>query len=274
VVEQGAGPTSLPAEVPPGRFSRLTQATEAFPTAGDHLFFANREIDRVDVDDLRLDRCVFFNFGLKQATFRRGHLSHCFFERTYLRHASFKGVDLTGTIFIGCNLKYASFDGCRLDYVSFEECQLDYDNILQNLPTQPNTASPCTQNASDSRMLWSDRPSLGATATDRACVQAGLLGVGSQRLVRSRLPARTGRSVSGGNVAVNAQTNQLLRGTLLRSALASVPTNRFDRFSRQHLQRRSGSAKVLFGPFRILRVRTTGVLSHTFAPLAGWLAAS
>lgn len=138
MVEQGAGPTSVPAEVPPGRFSRLTQATEAFPTAGDHLFFANREIDRVDVDDLRLDRCVFFNFGLKQATFRRGHLSHCFFERTYLRHATFTGVDLTGTFFIGCNLKYASFDGCRLDYVSFEECQLDYDNILQNLPAQPN----------------------------------------------------------------------------------------------------------------------------------------
>ena len=43
MVEQGAGPTSLPAEVPPGRFSRLTQATEAFPTAGDHLFFLRIE---------------------------------------------------------------------------------------------------------------------------------------------------------------------------------------------------------------------------------------
>ncbi len=76
----------------------------------------------------------------------------------------------------------------------------------------------------DGEMGAANCPSLGATATDLACALAGLLGVGSQRLIRSCLPAWTGRSVSGGNVAVNAQTNQLPRGILLlrRTVVFSV----------------------------------------------------
>lgn len=99
MIEQGVGPTGQSDSTPAGRFSGLTRAPETFPASGAHLFFANREIDRVDVDNVALDRCVFFNFGLKQVTFRGGRLSHCVFERTSLRHAKFRGVPIrTGSV--------------------------------------------------------------------------------------------------------------------------------------------------------------------------------
>ena len=120
----------------------------------------------------------------------------------------------------------------------------------------------------DSRVLRGYSPSLGTTEAGRGPTKTGFLYIGPQGFVRSRLPARTGCSVSGGNVAVNAQTNQLLRETLLRSALASVPTNRCDRFLGQHLHQRPRLANLFGRPLGVLRVRTTGVLSHTLVPLA------
>jgi hypothetical protein len=120
------------------KFNGLSHSLGELPKSGDHLLFANRELYSIDVPETDLVRCVFVNFGLKKATFQGGRVSHCLFERVYLRHARFKSVDLTGTSFVSCNLRYASFDGSNLSYVAFENCQLDYDNVLQNLPSQPN----------------------------------------------------------------------------------------------------------------------------------------
>ncbi len=73
---------------------------------------------------------------------------------------------------------------------------------------------------------------------------------GPRRLGASR---RRG-SVSGGNVAVDAETDQLLRGTLLRTALTAVATNCLDHFFRKYLQHGACSAELFLGRFRIFPV--------------------
>ena len=94
----------------------------------------------------------------------------------------------------------------------------------------------------------------------------------SQRVIRACLPSRAARSVRRHDVPIDAKTNQLFRRALLWTPLATVPPNGSSRVGWQHLEQRPGVADLLCGPLGILRVRTTGVLSHSFAPRACSLA--
>ena len=99
--------------------------------------------------------------------------------------------------------------------------------------------------------------------------QAGLLGVRAKGLVGPALPSAPRGAKCPYHVAINANADELLRRRLLRTTLAAISANRIDHLVRKHIKGGTGAAEVLVGPLRIGRVRSTGILSHTFVPLAG-----
>jgi len=103
---------------------------------GEFLEFSYETVDNLQIENAKLDKCVFRGVGLKVAHFIGGDVQFCEFHGSYLRFTKFERVDLTGTSFVGCNLRHAKFDGSKLWYVDFRECQLDYEAVLQHAPAE------------------------------------------------------------------------------------------------------------------------------------------
>ncbi len=123
-----------------------TANLENFPTGGDHLLFGDAVKDDLHVMDTRIRMCHFRRIGAKKALFERSSLTQCLFEDTYFRNASFTDVRLTGSTFRNCNLEKAIFKGCDLRYCTFQTTRLDRDEIISNLPVEPNLKRDLARN--------------------------------------------------------------------------------------------------------------------------------
>lgn len=123
-----------------------TANLENFPTSGDHLLFGDAVKDDLHVMDTRIRMCHFRRIGAKKALFERSSLTQCLFEDTYFRNASFTDVRLTGSTFRNCNLEKAIFKGCDLRYCTFQTTRLDRDEIIGNLPVEPNLKRDLARN--------------------------------------------------------------------------------------------------------------------------------
>src|SRR5262245_16224580 len=123
-----------------------------------------------------------------------------------------------------------------------------------------------------SRTLRRDGPRGAATGLVRPPRRARFGRVGAECLVRPSLPARSGRPIRGDDIAIDAQADHFFGWRLLRTALATIPTDRFHHFVWQHFQQRASRADLLGCPLGVFGVRPTGVLSHRSVPLARSLA--
>jgi hypothetical protein len=117
-----------------------------FPQNGDHLLFCDAVKDDLQVKGATLWTCHFLRIGVKNAAFEKSSLTQCLFEDTYLRNARFSDVRLTGSTFRNCNLEKASFQGCDLRYCTFQATRLDRDEIIGNLPVEPNLKRDLARN--------------------------------------------------------------------------------------------------------------------------------
>lgn len=117
-----------------------------FPQKGHHFTFCDAVNDGLKVTDASLQTCHFHRIGAKDALFERSSLTQCLFEDTYLRKARFSNVQFTGSTFRNCNLEKASFHGCDLSYCSFQATKLDRNEILGNLPSEPNLKRDLARN--------------------------------------------------------------------------------------------------------------------------------
>ncbi len=117
-----------------------------FPDKGEHFLFCDEVKDDLQVSGATLQTCHFRRVGAKKASFKHSSLTQCLFEDTYLRNAHFSEVNLTGSTFKNCNLEKASFQGCDLRYCTFHVTRLNPDEIINNLPIEPNLKRDLARN--------------------------------------------------------------------------------------------------------------------------------
>jgi uncharacterized protein YjbI with pentapeptide repeats len=110
----------------------------AVPLQGAHIVFSDEVKDDLDLKGVHLQKCYFTRIGTRDAAFRDCKLTQCLFEDTYLRKAHFKNVQLTGSTFRKCNLAKATLSGCDLRFCTFEATLLDREEVIGNLPSEPN----------------------------------------------------------------------------------------------------------------------------------------
>lgn len=94
--------------------------------------------DKKELEDVTIKNSILKNLGMNEAKFRNSRFTQTTFENCYFRNAEFHGVDLTGSKFINCNLEKTKFRICTFRYVEFSNCKLNLDEILGNLPAEPN----------------------------------------------------------------------------------------------------------------------------------------
>lgn len=123
-----------------------TAELSVFPQNGNHLLFSDSVKDDLKVTGTALQTCHFLRVGAKNASFKRSSLTQCLFEDAYLRNATFTDVHLTGSTFRNCNLEKANFQGCDLRYCTFQATHLDRDEVIGNLPVEPNLKRDLTRN--------------------------------------------------------------------------------------------------------------------------------
>lgn len=99
----------------------------------------NDEIDDVkEFQDVTIRNSKITNMGLSKVKINNSRITQTTLKNCYLRNAEFQNVDLTGSKFINCNFEKAKFRVCTFRYVEFHNCKLNIDEILGNLPTEPN----------------------------------------------------------------------------------------------------------------------------------------
>jgi hypothetical protein len=125
-----------------------------------------------------------------------------------------------------------------------------------------------------SRPLRGDGAPLGSAApSEWPPVDPSLFRIRAEGIVRPRLPANSGRAIGLDDIAIDSQTDELLGRALLWTALAAVATDGRYGLLRQDIPQRASGTYFLCRPLGVFGVRTTWILSHTFAPLARWPAA-
>ena len=123
-----------------------TAELSVFPQNGNHLLFSDTVKDDLKVTDTAIQTCHFLRIGAKNASFKKCSLTQCLFEDVYLRNATFTDVHLTGSTFRNCNLDKASLQGCDLRYCTFQATHLNRDEVLGNLPVEPNLKRDLARN--------------------------------------------------------------------------------------------------------------------------------
>lgn len=123
-----------------------TAELSTFPQEGNHLLFSDTVRDDLNVTEALLQTCHFLRIGAKKASFKKCFLTQCLFEDVYLRNATFTDVHFTGSTFRNCNLEKASLRGCDLRYCTFQATHLDRDEVLGNLPVEPNLKRDLARN--------------------------------------------------------------------------------------------------------------------------------
>lgn len=76
--------------------------------------------------------------GGKGVKFEDCDFSYGFLERVYLHGASFSNCKFIGTRFSYCNLRSAKFSNCDFSYSNFESAHIAREEIIRNLPYEPN----------------------------------------------------------------------------------------------------------------------------------------
>lgn len=78
------------------------------------------------------------------------------FIRCYFRGVTFTNCDFTSARFIECNFKGAKFVHCKFDYAMFRRTIVDSEEVIANLPLEPNVRRDLLRNLRvDARELGS-----------------------------------------------------------------------------------------------------------------------
>src|SRR5450830_753752 len=76
--------------------------------------------------------------GGKGLSFIGCNFSYCFLERCYFHNAKFERCSFIGTRISYCNFRSATFSNCDFAYATFETTIISENEIIQNLPYEPN----------------------------------------------------------------------------------------------------------------------------------------
>ncbi len=82
--------------------------------------------------------CHFTDVNGKGATFEGFDFSYCIFIRAYFHNATFSNCKFVGAHFVDCNFRNAQIRGCDFSYSSFNNTRITTNEIIRNLPSQPN----------------------------------------------------------------------------------------------------------------------------------------
>lgn len=74
----------------------------------------------------------------KDAIFEKVDFSYAVFVRGYFHKAEFRNCKFTGARFSDCNFRNATFSGCDFRYADFTGARIPTDEILKNVPDEPN----------------------------------------------------------------------------------------------------------------------------------------
>lgn len=100
--------------------------------------YKNLDINKFPSLDYR--HAFFEDVGGKVDMFENVDFSYCVMTRAYFHGAKFKNCKFIGTRFIDCNFRSAIFEYCKFDYSDFIGTRIDTEQILKNLPDQPNVS--------------------------------------------------------------------------------------------------------------------------------------
>lgn len=74
----------------------------------------------------------------KNGIFENVDFSYCVMQRGYFHKAVFRNCKFIGSRIIDSNFRSAEFFGCNFNYADFTGTRIDTDEILKNLPDEPN----------------------------------------------------------------------------------------------------------------------------------------
>ncbi|WP_434729887.1 pentapeptide repeat-containing protein [Rhizobium binae] len=104
----------------------------------------------------------------KKQVYEEVDFSYSIFTRGYFHQAEFRACNFTGARFVDCNFRNATFADCNFSYSDFTGCRIETDEVLRNLPDQPNVRRELLQ------ILRKNALSMGDVAAGRAFVIAEL----------------------------------------------------------------------------------------------------
>jgi len=108
--------------------------------------FSSKRVDEDTIDDGEFEHCTFANVGFLRSKVERSHFLNCTFIDCYFRRAKLQNSTFVGCRFIDCNFDRIEIVASGFSYSIFRGCFISIDELLHNLPSQPNVRKLLTHN--------------------------------------------------------------------------------------------------------------------------------
>ncbi|MBX9453600.1 MAG: pentapeptide repeat-containing protein [Mesorhizobium sp.] len=118
------------------------------------LHLAHTNISKVENSDFR-NSVLLYPSG-KKAEFRSIDFSYMHMKFGYFHQAVFEDCKFVGSRFEECNFRNATFRNCDFRYAFFKESVIPTDEILENLPAEPNITKELLQNLRKNALSMGD----------------------------------------------------------------------------------------------------------------------
>lgn len=104
---------------------------------GSNLIFVDEQA-QVKLENVAVKLSLFIRLGLRDSIIKGTSLEQSIFEGCYFRRAKLTNVSFVGSSFNNCNFEGAEIRSCDFKYARFHRCLMPADEIISNMPTEPN----------------------------------------------------------------------------------------------------------------------------------------
>lgn len=108
--------------------------------------FSSKRVDGETIDGGEFEHCTFANVSFLRSKIERSHFLNCTFIDCYFRRAKLQNSTFVGCRFIDCNFDRIEIVASGFSYSIFRGCFISIDELLHNLPSQPNVRKTLTHN--------------------------------------------------------------------------------------------------------------------------------
>lgn len=141
--------------------------------------FCTHRVDKENINGGKFEHCTFANVSFLRAEIKKSHFLNCTFIDCYFRRAKLQNSSFIGCRFVDCNFDRIRVFASDFSYSIFRGCFISIDELLHNLPSQPNVKKLLTQSLfTESRKLGyaaeARRYRLQAIAAEEAHLKAAI----------------------------------------------------------------------------------------------------
>jgi hypothetical protein len=118
--------------------------------------FGSQRLDGVTLEQSSYEHCTFANISFKAARLDGGRFLNCAFVSCFFRKTDIRSCSFSSCRFIDCEFPDASFSGCDFRYARFAGCYVPFNEIVHNLPPEPNLREQLSHNLAREAALLGD----------------------------------------------------------------------------------------------------------------------